>query len=171
MSNTVAAVAAMDEDNAQKNGTSAPTKERWVKRWDDFTSIWMALALSAITLLVFLYNPAWQPSEFTYRYLMPWGVLAYLGPQMRLLVMSFKHTQEISFSDLVLSLSPAGAGGLVLGIHTYKWYQNTYTGGHGLLLSPDALNLVALIIVTSLIDAMVTVSVKMAMKGRTISTN
>jgi hypothetical protein len=102
--------------------------------------------------------PNWHSTEEgLYKYIAPWLVLIYLGPQIYLLMSALRYSQNVSILDLLCAVLPAGLGALLL---------MDYVRGNS-QLSGEQLNLLFVMIGTSLTEAGLTLKTRFEMKGRT----
>ncbi|MFI5013906.1 MAG: hypothetical protein ACHQAY_16320 [Hyphomicrobiales bacterium] len=102
--------------------------------------------------------PDWHSTEVgIYKYLAPWLVLLYLGPQIYLLMSALRASQNVSIIDLLAAVLPAGLGALLF---------VDYVRGNS-HLSGEQLNLLFVMIGTSLTEAGLTLKTRFEMKGRT----
>jgi len=102
--------------------------------------------------------PDWHSQEDGwYKFIAPWLVLLYLGPQIYLLMSALRYSQNVSIIDLLCAVLPAGLGALLL-IDYLR--GNTH-------LSAEQVNLLFVMILTSLTEAGLTLKTRFEMKGRT----
>ncbi|SDR54231.1 hypothetical protein SAMN05444161_5688 [Rhizobiales bacterium GAS191] len=125
---------------------------------DEWISTLYALLVTIGAGYFFWQFPDWHSTDVgLYKYLAPWLVLLYLGPQIYLLMSALRHSQNVSIIDLVAAVLPAGLGALLL---------VDYVRGNS-HLSGEQLNLLFVMIGTSLTEAGLTLKTRFEMKGRT----
>ncbi|SEE15960.1 hypothetical protein SAMN05519104_5360 [Rhizobiales bacterium GAS188] len=125
---------------------------------DEWISTIYALLVTIGAGYFFWQFPDWHSTDVgLYKYLAPWLVLLYLGPQIYLLMSALRHSQNVSIIDLVAAVLPAGLGALLL---------VDYVRGNS-HLSGEQLNLLFVMIGTSLTEAGLTLKTRFEMKGRT----
>jgi hypothetical protein len=119
-----------------------------------------ALLVTIAAGIFFWRFPDWHSSEDSwYKYIAPWLVLLYLGPQIYLLMSALRSSQSVSIIDLVAGVLPAGLGAFVLADYLRG---NTH-------LSAEQVNLACVMILTSLTEAGLTLKTRFEMKGRTFA--
>ena len=127
-------------------------------RTDEWLSTIYAVLLTVGAGYFFWQYPDWHSSEEgPYKYIAPWLVLIYLGPQIYFLMSALRQSQNVSIIDLLASDLPAGLGALLL---------VDYVRGNS-HLSGEQLNLLFVMIGTSLVEAGLTLKTRFEMKGRT----
>jgi hypothetical protein len=125
---------------------------------DEWISTFYAILVTVGAGYFFWQYPEWHSTETgIYKYLAPWLVLLYLGPQIYLLMSALRHSQSVSIIDLLAAVLPAGLGALLLA---------DYVRGNS-HLSGEQLNLLFVMIGTSLTEAGLTLKTRFEMKGRT----
>jgi len=123
-----------------------------------------ALLVTVIAAVFFWKYPGWHSEENGwYKFLAPWLVLLYLGPQIYLLMSALRYSSNVSIVDLLCSVLPAGLG-VLLFIDYVRGHSNPNPDTQ---LSLEQLNLVFVMIFTSLTEAGLTLKTRFEMKGRT----
>ena len=124
---------------------------------DEWISTIYALLVTIGAGYFFWQFPDWHSTDVgLYKYLAPWLVLLYFGPQIYLLMSELRHSQSVSIIDLLAAV-PAGLGAFLL----VDYVRGTSR------LSAEQLNLVCVMIGTSLTEAGLTLKTRFEMKGRT----
>jgi hypothetical protein len=125
---------------------------------DEWISTFYALVVTVGAGYFFWQFPDWHSTDVgLYKYIAPWLVLLYLGPQIYLLMSALRHSQSVSIIDLLAAVLPAGLGAFLL----IDYVRGTSR------LSGEQLNLVCVMIGTSLTEAGLTLKTRFEMKGRT----
>jgi hypothetical protein len=139
-------------EGRRRGGRHAPANS------GEWLSTLYALLVTVGAAYFFWRYPDWHSSEEGwYKYFAPWLVLLYLGPQIYLLMSALRSSQSVSIIDLLCAVLPAGLGALLL-IDYLR--ANTH-------LSAEQVNLVCVMILTSLTEAGLTLKTRFEMKGRT----
>ena len=136
----------------RRGGRSAPANSgEWL------STLYSLLATIGAGYFFWRY-PDWHSSEDgLYKFLAPWLVLLYLGPQIYLLMAALRTSQSVSILDLLCAVLPAGLG---------AYFLIDYVRGSS-HLSPEQVNLLFVMILTSLTEAGLTLKTRFEMKGRT----
>jgi hypothetical protein len=146
-------IAAAAESRRRSGGRAPANSGEWL-------STLYALLVTVGAGFFFWRYPDWHSSEDGwYKYLAPWLVLLYLGPQIYLLMTALRSSQSVSIIDLVAGVLPAGLGAFVLADYLRG---NTH-------LSAEQVNLACVMILTSLTEAGLTLKTRFEMKGRTFA--
>jgi hypothetical protein len=137
---------------------------RRTRRGPSHSAEWLSTAYALLVTLgagyFFWAYPNWHSTEDGwYKYLAPWLVLLYLGPQIYFLMSALRSSQSVSIIDLLCAVLPAGLGALLL---------IDYVRGNS-HLSPEQVNLLLVMIFTSLTEAGLTLKTRFEMKGRTFA--
>jgi hypothetical protein len=132
--------------------------KRSLGNYGEWMSTVYALLVTAVAAFFFWKYPGWHSEENGwYKYVAPWLALLYLGPQIYLLMSALRYSANVSIIDLLCSVLPAGLGVLLV---------IDYARGNT-PLSAEQLNLVFVMIFTSLTEAGLTLKTRFEMKGRT----
>ena len=154
----------MKEDLGQTIAANASMKKMPVahRGWNvDTVSSLLGISVAA-AMAAFLWGaPGWAPKDngHIYSFVAPWFSIAYIAPQILLLLESIRKAQYLSLLDLVSSSLPIFVGALAL-INEMQ--------GH-LPLSGAQVNMVAVITVTAVVDVVMNIYVKFALQGRNIT--
>jgi hypothetical protein len=152
-----------DTDDHAAAAADAATRrhKRMFGRSAEWASTIYALLVTAVAAYFFWRYPNWHSEESGwYKYVAPWLVLIYLGPQIYLLMSALRYSQDVSIIDLICAVLPAGLGAILL---------IDYVRGNS-QLSAEQVNLVCVMIFTSLTEAGLTLKTRFEMKGRTFQT-
>jgi hypothetical protein len=149
------------DDHAAAAAQATRRERRAFGRSSEWASTVYALLVTAGAAYFFWAHQGWQSDEAGwYRYLAPWLVLIYLGPQIYLLMSALRYSQDVSIVDLICAVLPAGLGAILL---------IDYVRGSS-HLSAEQVNLAFVMIFTSLTEAGLTLKTRFEMKGRTFQT-
>jgi hypothetical protein len=144
-------------DTSDAQVAAAVRHSRW-RGSGEWLSTAYAVLLTIGAAYFFWHYPDWRSADVeSYKFIAPWLVLLYLGPQIYLLMSVLRYSQDVSIIDLLAAVLPAGLGALLL---------VDYVRGAS-ALSAEQLNLVLVMICTSLTEAGLTLKTRFEMKGRT----
>jgi hypothetical protein len=150
----------MADMSDEQAAAAAPVRRstRTPSNSDEWISTLYALVVTVGAGYFFWQFPDWHSTDVgPYKYIAPWLVLLYLGPQIYLLMSALRHSQSVSIIDLLAAVLPAGLGAFLL----IDYMRGTSR------LSGEQLNLVCVMIGTSLTEAGLTLKTRFEMKGRT----
>jgi hypothetical protein len=147
-----------DDQIAAAAEVSRRASRRSMGNYGEWMSTVYALMVTVAAGYFFWRYPEWHSEENGwYKYLAPWLVLLYLGPQIYLLMSALRYSQSVSIVDLLCAVLPAGLG---------VFFLLDYVRGNS-PLSAEQINLLFVMIFTSLTEAGLTLKTRFEMKGRT----
>jgi hypothetical protein len=147
-----------DDQIAAAAEHSRRAARRSMGNYGEWMSTLYALVLTVVAGYFFWRYPEWHSEENGwYKYIAPWLALLYLGPQIYLLMSALRYSSNVSIVDLLCAVLPAGLGVLLF---------IDYVRGNS-HLSSEQINLLFVMIVTSLTEAGLTLKTRFEMKGRT----
>jgi hypothetical protein len=147
-----------DDHIAAAAEVSRHAARRSMGNYGEWMSTLYALIVTVVAGYFFWRYPEWHSEESGwYKYIAPWLALLYLGPQIYLLMSALRYSSNVSIVDLLCAVLPAGLGVLLF---------IDYVRGNS-HLSSEQVNLLFVMIVTSLTEAGLTLKTRFEMKGRT----